>query len=574
MNASKTRILVLAGIAVVAIAGGVLIYQSGLFAREKQDSPEKDQADPGRPELVHVDKAWFADKKADPGLKLTEENIKGLRLITAEVVDAKTRPLPPQVGTLNYDNETMFLIKPRFNGELATMLTVKDKIIDKDGYEKTIERPIKFGDKVKQGAVLAVFWSQTLGVAKAALVDAMCSLRLSEATLARHQDLSDKGSLANSTLEQSKRQVQADSLSVLTAERTLRMWKLSNDEIKAIKDEANIIQDTKKARDAALEAEKWARVEVKVPVFDKDHPEREVTILEKNTSIGDIVDNTNFSTWLFRVGDMSQLQVWAHPPEEFLPLIREGMWPELYGNVVRELRVALGLSPAELSLLARLPDGKFLGEGLITQMERDSGRRDPRFIEALEKALKKKCEEKKIAYRNIRGIGGLTWEIRFQSEPDAPPQILRVDRIAPSLEPNQHSPMVIGYMPNADHKYLAGQFVTATIYMPPEPDTVEIPTDALNEMKGQAFVFVKDKAKEGEYSLRRVAVVRRYADYTIVRAKLREQDIKFSDDEVKLGRYPLRTLERGEQVVTRGVVELTTALENLITKESIKLQNR
>ena len=498
MNTSKSRILTLAVIGIVAVVGGVLVYQSGLFAREKKDGVENEQAEPGRPMLVHVDKAWFANKAADPGLKLTEENVKGLRLITAEVADAQTRPLPPQVGTLNYDNETMFLIKPRFNGELATMLKVKDKIIDQNGSEKIIERPIKFGDKVKQGTVLAVFWSQTLGVAKAALVDAICSLRLSENTLARQKELYDKAALPLSTLQLTERQVQSDSLSVLTAERTLRMWKLSDDEIKAIKDEAKMIHDTKKARDAALEAEKWARVEVKVPVFDKDRPDRDMTILEKNTNIADIVDNTNFSTWLFRVADMSQMQIWVHPPEEYLPLIREGM----------------------------------------------------------------------------KKNGGLQWEIRFQSEPDAPPHILRVDRISPSLEPNQHSPMIIGYMPNMEHKYLAGQFVTATFYMPPEADTVEIPTDALNEIKGQAFVFVKDKNKKREFSLRRVAVVRRYADFTVVRSKLREQDQKFSADEVKEGRYPLRTLERGDQVVTRGVVELTTALENLVTKEAIKLQQQ
>jgi len=123
-----------------------------------------------------------------------------------------------------------------------------------------------------------------------------------------------------------------------------------------------------------------------------------------------------------------------------------------------------------------------------------------------------------------------------------------------------------------DHKYLVGQFVTATIDMPPEENTLEIPTTAINEYNGQSFVFVKDKNKPGEYCIRRVAVVGRYADYTVIRSKLRDQDKKFSADEVKQGRYPLRTLERGDQVVTRGVVELTTALENLLTKKSIELQ--
>jgi multidrug efflux pump subunit AcrA (membrane-fusion protein) len=172
----------------------------------------------------------------------------------------------------------------------------------------------------------------------------------------------------------------------------------------------------------------------------------------------------------------------------------------------------------------------------------------------------------------LKKPGGLQWEVAFQAEPGAPPQVLHVDRISPSLEPNQHNPMVIGYLPNKDHKYLIGQFVTAKFYLPPEADTLEIPTEALNEVKGQSFVFVKDKARPGEYTLRRVMVLRRFADYSVVRSKLRDEDRKFSSDEVKQGRYPLRTLERGDQVVTRGVVELTTALENLITRESIKLQ--
>ena len=43
-------------------------------------------------------------------------------------------------------------------------------------------------------------------------------------------------------------------------------------------------------------------------------------------------------------------------------------------------------------------------------------------------------------------------------------------------------------------------------------------------------------------------------------------------DKIELLRICAPALERGERVVTRGVVELTTALENLITRESIKLQ--
>ena len=55
-----------------------------------------------------------------------------------------------------------------------------------------------------------------------------------------------------------------------------------------------------------------------------------------------------------------------------------------------------------------------------------------------------------------------------------------------------------------------------------------------------------------------------------VRTLQRAQDEKFSADEVKAGRYPLRPLPIHEEVVTRGVIEMTSALENLLSKESIK----
>jgi len=578
----------------VLSAIGYYLYHkvSTARAQEAEQAHLREVGIEGTPELIGFTPDWLLKKDGDPGLKLTELMIKGLDLTTAAVVDARIRPLPPQIGTLNYDNETMFLIKCRFNGELVWMAERDDKIIDKDGYEKNIKRAVKFGDKVKQGEVLAVFWSVALGTAKAAFVDAISAVRLSEDSLDRLTALYKDGALPLAVFKTAERQLQGDNNNLLTAERSLRMWKMTDKEIEDLRREANEIIDSRfldpkgkitkiddtsvtlllskddkegtvykfakdckfsrairkdgkddkeeikgglkadifqtigkkglgatvvtngkgevtdvlvsqhKERDVVDEVNRWARTEVYVPWFDKAHPDRELTVVEKNTNIGDIVDNTNFGTWLFRVADMSKLQVWVHPPEEYLSLIRNGM----------------------------------------------------------------------------RKNGGLMWDIRMQADPDAPPYNLHVDLIAPSIEPNQHNPMVVGYLPNKDlkypkdHKHLVGQFVTATIQMPPEDDTVEIPTVAVNEYNGQSFIFVKAKDRPGEYTIRRIAIVRRYADYTVVRTKFREQDKKFSADEVKEGRYPLRILDRGEQVVTHGVVELTTSLETLLAKESIKAQ--
>jgi multidrug efflux pump subunit AcrA (membrane-fusion protein) len=559
---------------VLSVIGGYLYHRVTAAALEEAEKEHiREQGIEGVPILFGVTQGWFEKKDVDPGLKLTPVMMKGLDLTTAAVAPAQKRSLPPQIGTLNYDNETMFLIKCRFTGELTSVLKVKDKMIDKDGYEKIIERPLKFGDKVKQGDVLAVFWSIALGTAKAAFVDAISAVRLSEDALDRQQELYDKGALPLGTLMQAQRQLQGDNNNLKTAERSLRMWKMTDDEISNLRQEANEIIDslvlnprkgtiknidaakstltinavgkdleyvwsaaTKvtdahgkpidsvitektfppgmsvnfkaeekngkqvlasiKKNDVLDEVNRWARTEVNVPWFDQAQSDRELTVVEKNTNIGDIVDNANYGTWLFKVADLGKLQIWVHPAEEYLPLIREG----------------------------------------------------------------------------LKRNGGLEWEIRMQSDPNAPPLILPVDMICPSLEPNQHNPMVIGYLPNKDHKFLVGQFVTATLQMPPEENSVEIPTAAINEYNAQSFIFVKVKDKPGEFVQRRVAIVRRYADFSVIRSKLRPQDVVFSAAEVKAGRYPLKTMEPGEQVVTHGVVEMTTALESLLSKEDIKLQ--
>jgi len=504
-----TRVVVFAVLGLAVVAGAFWLFQSGkmkeLFAASKKDDDAGESEKPGtlivyRKPLAGADVA-LPDGKGDPGLRITEETRKGLALEGKEAVAAVAkRPLPPQVGTINFDNETMFQIKPRFQGELISMKQIaetKEVLVDGSTRYVTENRPIMFGDRVKQGDELVVFWSLTLGTQKAVFVDAISALRLSQETYERLEELSKQGALPVATLEAAKRQVRADNNALLTAERTLRMWRMTDEDIKDLREQAKVILDSKKPRDIVAEVEQWARVPSVIPWFDRSDAgkKRELTILEKNTNIGDIVDQANYGTTLFKVADMSRLQIWVHPPEEYLPVIRKGL--EKNGN------------------------------------------------------------------------GKPKWHIRFQSDPpDKPPLVLDIERIAPSLEPNQHNPMVIGYIDNKDHHYLVGQAVTATIYVDPEKDAVEIPTDALNEIKGQSFVFVRDD--KNQYSCRRVSVVQRFRDYSIIRSKLTDEHRKFSEDEVKQGRWPLRPLLPNDFVVTRGVVEMTTALENLLVRERAK----
>jgi len=139
--------------------------------------------------------------------------------------------------------------------------------------------------------------------------------------------------------------------------------------------------------------------------------------------------------------------------------------------------------------------------------------------------------------------------------------------LAPSLEPNQHTPILIGRMPNPDGQWLVGQFLVATLIVPPERDLVEIPTAALNEVDGQSLVLIQPNPREPEYVLRRVAVVSRFKDKTYVKSKLTDRDA--ANGENGHARRPIERLGPGELVLTRGVVELTAALEELLAKERI-----
>jgi len=420
------------------------------------------------------------------GLKLTATAVTGLGIKPVKVVFAtKSRALPPQTGTVNFDMDRMFAIRSRFNGELVEITKVPDQENPSPGKS----RMLKWGDKVKQDELLAVVWSVNLGTAKAALVDAICSLKLSEDALERQRELWKNGGTSVALIKQAERQVQADKNTYLSAERTLHTWRLDEEEIKKIKEEAKRIGDmvleNKDTRNPAEEAKRWARVEVKVPTFNDD-PNRELVIVEKNTSLGDFVDPGKDPA-LFRVADMTRLQIWVHPPEEYLPMLKE-------------------------------------------MLRKGSGQ----------------------------------WFIQFQTDPPGtPPAVMEFVQIAPSLEPNQHTPMLIGYLNNpAGERYVVGQFVTATIMVPPEPDTVEVPTEALDEIGGQSLIFVQPDPSKAEFFQRRVTVVHRFKDKSVVRTKLTKDDETLSKEEEAKGRLPIQPLQANELVVTRGIIELLAELES------------
>jgi multidrug efflux pump subunit AcrA (membrane-fusion protein) len=457
--------------------------QSLFAGRSKEGSDEKQKAEG----------AVLIEMGKNQGLRLPPETVASMEITTKEAKEAKpedVRALPPQIGTLNYTNNGLFPIPSRFPGEAIKF----GEVVDTENPTPTRMRPLRAYDKVKQGDLLVVIWSQQLGTNKAALVDAISALRLSERAFDRQKGLMKTISTTIAAYEAAQAQFEKDKNALRTAERTLRIVsRLTDKEIEEIKEEAKTLLDQNKT--PTLEQEKnWARVEVRVPWFDEANPNRELVIVEKNINVNQMVDPIN-TPYLFKLADLSKLQIWVYPPEEYLPIIDKGVQ---------------------------------------------------------------------------KGAGRLQWDIRFLADPpEVPPQRLDIANVAPTIVADQHTALVFGFLDNPEGKYRVGQNVTATIHVPPDKDTVEIPTVALNQVEGQAFVFVQDDPAKPEYSLRRVRVTSTFKDVTYVRSKLTDEDKRNSETEVKRGRLPLQPLPPGARVITRGVVELTRALDDLATKERV-----
>ncbi len=256
--------------------------------------------------------------RAQHSVFLPPEIMQSLGIRTALARPAsRPREIPPLAGSLALDPTRLARVNCRFPGEVMEIATTAEGVADFPGPAKSLlpsfggfagfcERPLRFGDKMDKGQLLAVVWSKELGEKKSELADALSQEHLERENLRRVEELLKQGAIAESRLYDVRRAVQASTIAVARAERTLEAWRLTKEEIKKIRAEAARLR-TKP--DAPFDPH-WARVEIRAP--------QSGVILEKNLNIGDIVDPT---INLFKIADLSRLAVWAHIYEEDLPAL-------------------------------------------------------------------------------------------------------------------------------------------------------------------------------------------------------------------------------------------------------------
>jgi cobalt-zinc-cadmium efflux system membrane fusion protein len=137
-----------------------------------------------------------------------------------------------------------------------------------------------------------------------------------------------------------------------------------------------------------------------------------------------------------------------------------------------------------------------------------------------------------------------------------------VQEIGYIIDSNQHSAVLKGYIENPGSKLRAGQYVTATLLLPPPPDVVEIPTAALVDDGWQSVVFIQPDRSRPRYTLRRVEVVRRLEKSVYVRSRFPDGPPERTQQEKEQGLLPIQPLQPGERVLTVGLLELKKELED------------
>jgi cobalt-zinc-cadmium efflux system membrane fusion protein len=172
---------------------------------------------------------------------------------------------------------------------------------------ETVFRPLRDGDWVKKGDVLAVFNSEVVGRMKHDLIDALVALRIDEKLW---KNAENSAAIAEAALLKYRQAVEMDRNAADKALNTLQHWGIPKEDLDAIYKEAERTRKRGDKRDPA-KLQQWSRVELKAP--------EDGVILEFNVSEHETVQDPTVS--LFQIAKVDRLRVRANAPEDDLPAL-------------------------------------------------------------------------------------------------------------------------------------------------------------------------------------------------------------------------------------------------------------
>jgi cobalt-zinc-cadmium efflux system membrane fusion protein len=170
------------------------------------------------------------------------------------------------------------------------------------------------------------------------------------------------------------------------------------------------------------------------------------------------------------------------------------------------------------------------------------------------------CPEDQLPVVLALAPGNRRWTVRTAGVDASAGLPGSIDEIGYLIDPNQHTAVIKGYVENPGEQLRAGQFISATVPIPPPAGVVEIPLTALMDDGQQSIVFVQPDAAKAEYTMRRVQVTNRFDNRAFVRSTPVPKEEQLSAREAEEGCLPKEPLQPGDRVINTAVGELKAAL--------------
>ncbi|MGZ3301863.1 MAG: efflux RND transporter periplasmic adaptor subunit [Isosphaeraceae bacterium] len=180
------------------------------------------------------------------------------------------------------------------------------------------------------------------------------------------------------------------------------------------------------------------------------------------------------------------------------------------------------------------------------------------------------CPEDSLPSLEALGGSERRWSVRTVGAGSATGLPGTIDEIGYLIDPNQHTAVIKGYVDNPGKRIRGGQYVIATVNIPPPDDVVEIPTDALADDGMQDVAFVQPDASIQRFTMRRVQVTQRFDRAVFVRSTPIPKEEQLTAKEAEEGLLPKEPLRPGERVLLAGAVELKAALLELESRPETK----
>ncbi len=580
----RAIVVVLLTVVLVPPLAGFYSYFSGvplhLLAAKKLETEEEEAAESpsialvsGKPHTLEVSD----EVAAGLGIRKGEKDS-----VAVAQRPATMRPLVLP-GSTDFNPSRLARIRARFAPARVVQLA---QVQDRDPTTgQTEDRDLRPGDVVSKGDLLGIFYSVDVGSKKNDLLQSLVQLELDQKILDEVE--ANRFSVPKVYHLTQVRAVQGDRTEVHRALNNLKLWDIPQDEIDALHAEARKISADKNAwfdtpegrwvmgvKQSACDLRLMSSVKDvgDIPKSGKDliivADAKNVLHFRMFDSDGKLVVDTDEKRLTGKAGQIEDLR------KELA-----GLWPllELAGNekqrVIAAVTLIVGHNPKPVNgkvdpfaeheipwgrVTLRSPINGVVIEYNIhkNEMVVDNTVNLFQIADVSRLLVKANCPEDQLPALEALGFNERRWTVRTVGADSAAGLTGTIAEISYIIDPNQHTAVIKGYVGNPGKHIRAGQYVSATVQIPPPGDVVEIPVDALVDDGRQSLVFVQPDAAKRQYTMRRVDVTHRFDRTVFVRDTPIPKAEQLTAREAEEGLLPKEPLRPGERVLVAGSVEL------------------